>query len=278
MKNTLIFICLLFFTISSLAQKEKLKGSKIVTTEQQEVGDFENIEVEDNIELFLAKGDNSEVEIDADDNLHEAISINVTAGTLRISLSQGVTGAKKLSVKVTFTSNLKLIIAKDDSRVTALTDIDLDDLTFKAFGNSKIYANVKAGNFTLMAKDKSLSELNVTADIVAVELSNNAKIKALISSPKMKFDMYQKSTANIEGDVLDLKLRIDNNSNFSAGNLVAKTAELIIEGFGNASLTVAGAVIIDASGKAEIELFGDQKIEIRRFTDNASLKKKPVKS
>ncbi|HEY0091709.1 MAG TPA: DUF2807 domain-containing protein [Flavobacterium sp.] len=277
MKKTFIFFSLLLFTLATHAQKEKLKGSRIVITAQKDIGEYENIEIEDNIELFLSKGDNAELEIEADDNLHDAISINLSGGTLRISLSQPVTGAKKLSVKVTFTNNLKMIISKGDSRVTALTDLTLDDLTFKAFGNSKIYANVKSGSFTLMANDKSHSELNVTADIVAVELSNNARIKALISTPKMKFDMYQKSSANIEGDAIDLKLRIDNNSTFNATNLVAKTAEMIVEGFGNASLTVAGAVTIEASGKADIELFGDQQIEIRKFTDNASLRKKPVK-
>lgn len=275
-----ISMLLLFLTLaaSGFAQKkEKLKGSRNVTSEQREIGGFENLEVEDNIEVFLIAGDKTELEIEADDNVHEAIAVNLEGGTLRISATQEIIGAKKVSVKLTYTSEFKMAIAKDDSRITGLTDIKLDNFTFKTFGSSKIYCTLKSKVFTLMANDKSKIELNLTAENATIELSKNSQLKALISSPKMKFDMYQKSLATIEGDVIDLTLRLDSNANFTGKNLVAKNAEMIMEGNANGSLTVAGAVIVEASGKSEIELFGDQKIEIRKLTDSAAIRKRPLK-
>jgi hypothetical protein len=50
---TLLFpaVC---FNDSSIGQKIKIKGSKIVTTEQRKnYGDFESLTVEDNIEVYL---------------------------------------------------------------------------------------------------------------------------------------------------------------------------------------------------------------------------------
>ena len=89
--------------------------------------------------------------------------------------------------------------------------------------------------------------------------------------------MYQKSEATVEGDSDTLKLRLDNNANFIGKNLIIKTAELKTEAYTNASIQVKSTISIDAVGKSEIELYGDQKIELKKFTDSAVLKKKPLK-
>lgn len=275
MKNSkAIIACLLLIASASFGQK--LKGSKNVTTEQREVADFDNIEIEDNVELFLSAGDRNEIEIDADDNLHDAISLTVSGGTLRIGATTEVSSFKKFSVKVTYTK-LKMVIAKEDTKVTALTDIKEDDFTFKIMGSAKIYCNIKAKNFTLMGNDKAKAELNVTADNTVVELSKNSHFKALIATPKLKCDLYQKAVADIEGDAIDLTLRLDNNSTFVGKNLTSKTALVIAEGSSESSLNPTNSVVIEASGKSLIELYGDQKIELRKFQDSAALRKKQLK-
>ena len=71
----LTVLTLLVFSVTFLAQaqkKEKVKGSKIVTHTINEVENFENIEIDDNLEVYLVKGDKASVEIEADDNLHDA--------------------------------------------------------------------------------------------------------------------------------------------------------------------------------------------------------------
>ncbi len=273
-----IIVLTLLLSTAAFAQKtEKLKGSRIVTTSQKDVADFTSIEVEDNIEVFLSQGNKCELEIEADDNLHDAIVINQSGGNLRISVSKDVYGAKKFSVKITFTSDFKMVIAKNETYVTALTDITLADFTYKTSGSAKVFSTIKAKTFTLMQNDKSKAELNITADNSMIELNKNSQLKALISSPKVKFDMYLKSLANIEGDIIDLKLRIDGNTNFTGKNLTAKNADIILEGNANGSINVETRAILEASGKSEIELFGEPKIEIKKFTDNATLRKRLLK-
>lgn len=280
MKRTTVFLIFLLATSFAIAQKkEKIKGSRNVTVEAKEIADFENIEVEDNLDLFLQYGDKCELEIEADDNTHDAIIISSTGGTLRISTSKDVTSTKKFSVKVTYTNNFKMLIAKDETNVTALTDLKLNDITFKTSGSAKVFANIRAKVFTLMANDKARAELNIVTENSTVELSKNTQLKALISSPKLKFDMYQKAIATVEGDVTDLKLRLDNNTNFTGKNLTTKNADIIAEGNANISIAASGIVGIAASGKSEIDLHGDQaKIEIRKFTDTAAIRKRPLKS
>lgn len=273
------WVILLIFTASTVAaqQKEKIKGSKIVTVEQKEIGEFSNLEVSDNLEIFIIKGDKCGVEIEADDNLHEAINVNLHGDLLQLSAAKEVSGAKKFSVRITYTDSFKMVTARNQANVTALADIVLDNFTFKAFDNAKIFANVKSKAFTLMANDKSKVELNLTGEQTNVELSKNAQLKALISSSFLKFDMYQKSTAVVEGDVNDLKLRLDNNANFTGKNLTSKNANLVVEGYTVCSVLCNTWMAIEASGKAEISIYGDQKIDLRKFVDNATLYKKPTK-
>lgn len=277
MKNSILFIFLILFNATVLGQeKEKIKGTKIVTVEQKEVKPFENLEVEDNLEIFLIKGDKCGVEIEADDNLHDIIDINVNGSVLQLSSTKEVISSKKFSVRVTYTDNFKMIIAKDKSNITALAEINLNDFTFKTFDESKLFAYVKTKNFTLMANDKSKIELNLKSDQATIELSKNSRLKALISSSQLTFDMYQKTNAVIEGDAINLKLRLDNNAEFSGKNLSSKNAEITTEGYANCSIQVNTKAIIDASGKSEIQLYGTQKIDIRNFIDSATLYKKPL--
>lgn len=272
MKQILLLLVVGFLGPNASAQK--LKGSRNVTLASKEISNFETLEVNDNIAIFLSKGDKAEAEIEADDNLHEAISISEDAGVLRISVASAIGSFKKLSVKVVYTDDLKLLVAKGSANITALTDLQLPDFTFKTFESARIFATVKSKKFTLMASDKSKTELNVTAAETTVEMSNSANLKALISSDKITFDMYQKATAAIEGDVNTLKLRLDNNADFTGKNLTSKIADITTEGSSNCSIEVIEKAVISASGKSGIDLHGEQKIEINKFSDNAVISKR----
>ena len=102
MKNLLLLLFIIFTsTIVSAQKREKIKGSNIVTVENKEIGEFENIEVSDNLEVFLFKGDKNAIEVEADDNLHSEIEFKLTGNTLRSLL------ALKNLKKILFPTSLK---------------------------------------------------------------------------------------------------------------------------------------------------------------------------
>lgn len=277
MKKLFSILLLLFVTCTFAQRKEKVKGSKIVTMEQKQVEKFTSIEVEDNLEVFLVKGNECGLEVEADDNLIEFVEFKVSGNNLRISTTREMKSFKKLSVRVTYPSDFNLVIAKNETNVIALSDIDLDNITFKSYDYSKLFLNAKVRQFTLMANDKSKIELNLRAEKATIDVSKSAAVKALIVSKDLGIDMYQKGDAKIEGDVLNFKLRTDNNTNFDGSLLTVTNAQLFTEGYSNTKINVKTEVVIDAAGKSEIQLFGDAKIEMKRFTDSATLTKKPLK-
>ena len=275
---TSLIILLLSTTLVFSQKAEKIKGSKVVTSSIQQVKPFTMIEVEDNIEIYLEKGVKSEIKIEADDNLHDVINLKVENNILIISTSKEIQGFKKLTVKVTYTNDLNLITTKDESIVTAIQEIILDTVTFKSLDKSKLFLNVNAGNFNLLADDKSKIELNLKSETAFVELSKNSSLKALINSSELKCDLYQKSSAIIEGDSDNSIIRIDNLAELNAIKFNSKTSDLTIEGKANCSLLVENNFILDANDNSEISIYGNPKIEIRKFSGEAKLLKKlPLK-
>lgn len=276
-KNILLLLLLLLSTITFAQKKEKIKGSKTVTVERKEIADFDSIEIGSNLEIFLEKGEKTEIKIEADDNLHDIISTDLKANTLRINTSKEAINYKKLIVRITYTNDLKLVSVTNDAIVNAIQEIQLEEITFKSFDNAKLNLNVNSKNFILNSNDKSKTELNLKSENTTIELSKNSSLKALISSIDLKCDLYQKSNATIEGDITNAIIRLDNNADLIGNKLIIKNANITTEGYSNCKINVDTNITIDASGNSEIQLYGDQKIEMKNFTENATLKKKPTK-
>ncbi len=276
-KDTFIILLLLVSTLAIAQKKEKIKGSKIVTIEHREIGNFEAIEVSDNLEVYLAKGEKCDLKIEADDNLHDIVRVDLTANILRIYSSKTATNYKKLIVRITYTNELKRISSKNEAIINAIQEIQLNEIAIKSFDDSKLFLNANTKNFTLQSDHNSKAELNLKSEKATIELSKNATLKALITATDLKCDLYQKSIAVLEGDVATATIRLDNNAKFSGNNLTITNAKLVTESYSNCSINVNTSISIDAAENSEIQLYGDQKIELKRFIDNAILSKKSSK-
>lgn len=274
MKKITLLTLLLCTVITFAQKKEKIKGSKIVTVTVNELENFENIEVEDNLEIFLVKGDKPSLEIEADDNLHDAINYSVMGNTLRITSQKDVISAKKFSIRINYSDELKLISVKGEAKLHALAELELDNITIKNYDKSQSFLNVKSNFFTIILNDKSEAELNIKAQNTTVELSKNTELKALIASPEVKLDMYQNSEAKIEGDAANVKMRLDNSSKLIAEKFTVKNLEITTESYAKGDIYVTNTISIAASGKSEIKLYGEPAIEITKFTNSTTLYKK----
>jgi hypothetical protein len=278
MKKPAALILVLLISTFALAQKkEKIKGSKIVTIEQNEIGSFEKLEVGDNIEVYLDKGEESEVKIEADDNLHDIIKIDLKGKTLKIYCSKTATNYKKLIARITYTEELKAVTSKNESVINAVQEIQLNEITFKSFDESKLFLNVNSKNFILGSENNSKTELHLISEKTTIQLSGNSNLKAMITSSDLKCDLYQKSKAKLEGDISAAALRMDNDAQLTANNLTILNVEIVTESYSKASILATSTITIDASGNSEVQLYGEPKIELKRFMDNVILSKKPIK-
>ncbi|MFV8370213.1 GIN domain-containing protein [Flavobacterium sp. LB2R40] len=273
-KYTFILLFFLSTTVLLAQKKEKIKGSKTVTVEQREIGNFAALLVEDNIEVHLERGEKAELKIETDENLQSIVSLDLSDHILRIYTTKQAINYKKMVVRVTYTNDLNLITAKNESTVTAIQELLLNTITVKAHDTSQLFLNVNTTNFLLQADEKSKIELNLKSENTTIELSENSSLKALITTIDLKVDMYQKSNANLEGNAANTIIRLDNNASFIGSKFTTKNADITTESDTKCSLFTETAVIIDAGERSEIQLLGSPKIEIRKFADEAKLIKK----
>jgi hypothetical protein len=254
--------------------KEKIKGSKIVVEKPKEIGEFTALEIEDNLTVFLEKGPKNEIKIEADDNLHENISFDLKEKTLRIYTPKESSAFKKLILRIKYTDDLKTVVAKNASIVNAIEAVQLDDITFTSLDFAKLYLNINSAKFTLIADDKTKAELNIKSEKAKIQLSKNAQIKALISTVDLSFDMYQKASAAIEGDVTNAIIRLDNNTVFNGLNFTIKNADVTTESNAVCNVMANTTLVVDAIDTSKINVHGTPKIEIRKFLGEAQLIKK----
>lgn len=275
MKKIAFLLVILFtFTTIFAQKKDKIKGSKIITHTIKEVENFVNIEVEDNVEIYLVKADTPSIEIEADDNLHDVVNFVVTGNTLRVTTLKTVSSAKKFDLRVNYAADLKLITVKNDAKLHALNALQLDSITIQNFDNSASYLNVNSNSFKLILNDKSEAELNIKAQNTVLELSKSAELKALVASPEIKIDMYEKAEATIEGDAANAKIRLDNSALLTAKKFTVGTIDLTVENYAKCEVNAANEIALSASGKTQVELYGEPKIEMRKFTNTTTLYKK----
>ena len=275
MKKILLTVfCLFVITLSFSQKKERIKGSKNVVILQKKIEPFTQLEVLNDIEINLIKGDKCGVELEADDNLQDVLDLRMNGSMLIVSFAKEVISSKKINIRVTYTDDLDLISAKEQSKITALESIKLDMVNIKAVDNAKLFLNIDAKNCTISANDKVQIELNSKAETLSIDLSKNAELKALVSANTFKCDLYQNAKAKIEGDVINMVIRIENNSNFDGRKLNSKKADVTVEDSANCFVNCESTVTISAAEKAEIDLYGDAKIDLQKFAGTAILRKK----
>ncbi|GEM53925.1 hypothetical protein B0A58_12560 [Flavobacterium branchiophilum NBRC 15030 = ATCC 35035] len=271
-------ILLAFATCIAMAQqKEKIKGSKNVTIASKTLTDFENVEIGDALEITIVKGISPSLDIEADDNLHEIIIAEINGKTLKLGLKKDISSSKKCLIRLNYTASLKQILVKNEANVTANARIELPEIYIKAIDESKLNLNIDCKNVTLNLSDKSETELHSKSENMTIEASKSAELKGNLVSQNLKFDLYQKAEANVEGEISDFILRLDADTNLKAKKLLVKNTNILAEGDSKASIQTANQLTIEVTGSSEIEIYGDPKIDLKRFADNAKLIKKTTK-
>jgi putative N-acetylmannosamine-6-phosphate epimerase len=177
MKKALILITLFLIALPTFSQKkEKIKGSKIVTIQKKQIESFNSVEILDNLEVFLVKGSECGIEIEADDNLHEAIEIVVHGNTLRVATLKNIVGAKKLSLRITYTNDFKEITARNEATVSIIEFLELDAITIKSYDYAELFINAKPKAFNLSMNDKSKAELNLKAENSGCSVARSSRL------------------------------------------------------------------------------------------------------
>ena len=282
MARTKLILLLSIALSTSLYSQNKIKGNRTVTVIETEVNSFNKLIVGEKFKISILKDDIASVEIKTDENLHDVIDFNVADSVLRFKTNKRITSSRALNITVRYTEALKVIELVENSELNSINTVDNQNLILRLNDNAKANLNIRTNTFKLINnntstfKINSKTRLNIESKLVDLQLNESCNTEALITCDSLRLDMYQRSYAKIEGDVLLIRANTINSSKFVGKNLTANECEIISEDSSEFAIQVLDDIYIEASGTSEVSIYGNPKINIKKFIDAAKLYKKEL--
>ncbi|GAA4274925.1 hypothetical protein GCM10022258_42210 [Aquimarina gracilis] len=272
----MLLLCSFLFLGNIYGQKEKVRGNKIVSTEEHELEGFHTIEIYENFEVSIDESSDNLIKVETDSNLHDLIQITVQDSVLSIKSDKDLRRAKALNLDIFYSSEVKRILIYDKVQLKSLSPVTSGNLKVEVNDNSEVFLTVDTGKLECIAYGKATGEFHITAKEVSYQINDNTEIKGIVTTDDLKVDLYQKGSAKLEGEVQSMRIRADNETDFFGEKLNASKTFLVAEGSSDCYVLTNEEITIDAHDKAEIFLLGEPKVTIQAFTGEVSLYKKNI--
>lgn len=177
MRNGLMAIILMAFTLSVVSCIPHIRGNGHVVKEERNVTNFESLEVSNGIEVFVNQDASEKVIVETDSNIQKLLKTEVSGGTLKLYMEEGVLHTRLLRVYVTL-KQLKSVETSSGSHVKSENKISCDHLKMSSSSGSGIKLEVVCDK--LEAESSSGSHLNVygSAKLLTADSSSGSGIDA----------------------------------------------------------------------------------------------------
>jgi hypothetical protein len=236
LKNTVFLFLALTITSGVNAQfRKSVDGKGRVLTESRTPVNASGIKVSTGIDVYLRQGDEPELTVEADENLHSHIITRVRNGILEIYTDVNIRRAKTKTVYVTL-NEISTVATSSAGNITGMSAIESDNLRIAASS---------AGDITL--------------EIYA------RKVNAAISSS---------GDVTLSGEADILSAVLSSAGNLDAYNLRVREAEITASSAGDAGVYVTEKLAARASSAGDINYKGDPRYIDARASSAGSIRKR----
>lgn len=271
----IIIVLTTVFSVALIRAQEKLKGNKIVVTEDRAIYDFNKIEVNDNIDLILTQGQETSVSIETDENLQSAVITEIRDSTLIIGLTQKISRKKALIAHVTVDANFNELTSKAKADVESSGSLNLNhSFKLNAEGNSKVTLNFQSGVFYLNNNESANLNLNVRSGEAYLRSNKSGRAKINISANSIEIIGQGNSVMDVQGSSEECRFKAENRSTIRAEELECKEAVVSASDNSNINVNTTKDLWITAINNSEINIYNNPVITIDKFADKAVLRKK----
>jgi len=276
-----LFVCIIILTsFSFMDAQSKIKGNREVKSEQTDVPAFKALSIADEFDVVLIKSINPSVTLEADSNLHSAVNFSVNDSILNFQLTKNITRFKELKVLIRYTDKLKKITLSGDVNVEAENTIELSTLDLTMNDDAKFEADLVTDEFNFYNNNDSSLKLftnlilKVESKTATLNLKENSNNIIDINTENLNINTFDDAELNIEGFAYNLELVSSNSSSVQGKNLLTNVTKLVTSEKADVEINVTETLHIDASGSSTIELYGEPKIQIDNFINEAIISKK----
>lgn len=240
MKRTILILAALLLTISTANaqwwKNERIKGNGEMVTQNRKVSNYDKVTLVGSMDVELISGKEGALKIEAESNLQEYITTEVSNGVLKISVEKGV------SLSPSGNRGIKVIVPFEEIEGVSITGsgdiINSDQIKARSFetrltgsGNLKLNLNVR--------------DLNS-----AITGSGNTQLK---------------------GTAENFSCTVTGSGDFEAFDLRTTNAEVSISGSGDVDVTATESLKARVSGSGDIQYNGNPKKQDFKTSGSGSI-------
>ena len=230
--------------------------------------------------LYLdLKSENSFIEIETDENIHDAIAVNVVDSTLTISTTLKIR-AKRLNITVYYNTPLQEITLNNDAEIESLNLLKSPSVLLQINDYGIANLAVESNKFSLINNNKSRfqlrskSKLDVNSKIANLDLNESSNTDITIKTDSLSTRLMKNAIVNIKGSAIYLNAATLESASFKGEELSVTNCNTTIKDSASFTIQTSDEITIDASEKSKTEIYGEPKIIINSFTGSSTLYKK----
>ena len=183
----------------------QITGNRHVTTETRTIhDDFSHVKGSQGLDIYLEKGNENSVRVEADENLHQYIDVFVEDQTLRIKVvrHKNIGRAKSKKIYVTYT-DINAISASSGADIIVNSILKSEYITLKSSSGADLDVEVNA--------KKTIANCSSGADIKLSGKSRNFEAKASSGSDISAKNLLTKNSYAKASSGADISLRVTHN-------------------------------------------------------------------
>ncbi len=212
-------------------------GNGNVTTETREISeDFTKVRGSSGLDVYLTKGTTASIKVEADENLQELISTEVSNG--------------KLHIKTTDNHN----IGKAKAKKVYVTYVSLDEVASSSGADVIVNGILEAENLTLDSSSGSDLDVEVFAKTLYIDCSSGADIK-------------------VTGKASQLTADASSGSEIDAKDLLVVNCKAEVSSGADISVNVKETLEVDASSGGDVKYYGNPTAVKDNSSKSGSLRK-----
>ena len=234
-----------------------VKGSGNVITENRDATEnFSKLTARGSVNVFLKKGDEQKIAIEAEDNILPLVIVEIKNGEL-IARTEGSMRTKKgVDIHITY-KDLLSITSSGSTDVKVASTLSGKSISLSSSGSSDLIVD------SIDTKDLEVKSSGSSDILIKQVLTNN-----LVAS------LSGASDVRITGITTNLKASTSGSSDLYAGELSATTADLSSSGSSDIKVRVSDKLTAKASGSSDIHYHGNPKDVAESKSGSASISRK----
>lgn len=234
MRVVMIGVFVLF--LASCGYGKLVSSSDNITTETKDIGSFTEVEVSSGFKVILKKGSAEEIEISANENLHEYIIVELIKNELRIQRERDIRfdGDAEITITITYVE-INDIEASGGCDFTIKEELSANELEIEMSGGSKIHGELNVNNLD-------------------AELSGGGKL-------------------DLVGKTENFNLQLSGGGKCKGYDLVVNNFKANLSGGSSVELTINDNIEVNASGGSKVKYKGNGRIINKNLSGGSTILK-----